>query len=502
MKKRFLILFFVVGLTIVLAASSAIAERLVVLGRPLDLFFYVTQNLSYSLLDKDKYDTVKGFQGTLNNLLVEAGYGATDQLKFYASAGLTTDFMYKIREDGRAWNEKLFDQSSKNLYMDHKYWQIVKEAHVTWTPGNFFFRGGKQIVKWGETDGFRLMDQINPSDSRRGFADVEFETSVIPIWLLRAEYYLPQKPSWLQDLGFEFVFNPNADFIPNQGPRTGNDEGGIWAPNALARGPFPFGEAHVGSTPMNIKEPGRFNSEGYEYAFRAKGVIKDAIITLNYFYGVNNDPVLLTAPIPPKITVASDGRLILHPFLNGKFPRFHFVGGTLAKDITPLRVDFLGGISPVLRLETLYAFNSTFVNNKNALERHDEFRWAVGVDWGVRIPILNPTNSFSISPQFYQQRIINYPGIKEIKGLKEDNYTTTLAISTKYLHQKLTPSVFWMYDITNKANMYRLQAVYDLNDSWQFTLGALWLHGEKFGKGFQLFDNKDYMFFKVRYKWG
>jgi hypothetical protein len=45
-----------------------------------------------------------------------------------------------------------------------------KYANIgTWTPGDFLFRVRKQIVRWGETDGFRLMDQINPLDQRRGF---------------------------------------------------------------------------------------------------------------------------------------------------------------------------------------------------------------------------------------------------------------------------------------------------------------------------------------------
>ncbi len=36
------------------------------------------------------------------------------------------------------------------------------------TNNQFYFRVGKQIVQWGETDGFLLMNQINPIDQRRG----------------------------------------------------------------------------------------------------------------------------------------------------------------------------------------------------------------------------------------------------------------------------------------------------------------------------------------------
>jgi hypothetical protein len=91
-------------------------------------------------------------------------------------------------------------------------------------------RAGKQIVVWGETDGFRLMDQINPLDQRRGFADVEFESTIIPIWLMRLNYSPKLNSDWLLDLGFEFTFNPNAEFIPNQDILPGNDMEGSGRP--------------------------------------------------------------------------------------------------------------------------------------------------------------------------------------------------------------------------------------------------------------------------------
>ena len=58
------------------------------------------------------------------------------------------------------------------------------------------------------------MDQINPIDQRRGFTDVEFENTIIPIWLIKGEYYPKMNLGWLQDLGFELTMNPNVTFIP------------------------------------------------------------------------------------------------------------------------------------------------------------------------------------------------------------------------------------------------------------------------------------------------
>lgn len=481
--------------------SPAVAEELVVLGRPLNLLGYITQGSAFSLVNENKYDTEKGLQSALMNLFVEGDYKISNELKFYGSTMLTVDWAYQLNANRDSWHEKLFSKSGEQLNVDGKYWQVLKEAHVTWTPGDFMFRVGKQIVSWGETDGIRLMDQINPLDQRRGFADVEFETTIIPIWLIRANYSPSVQSSWVKDLGYEFVFNPNADFIPNQPIRTGNDEGGVWAPNLLIPGPFPFGEAHLGSAMTNIKQPGHFNPDGFEYGFRVKGVVYESLVTLNYFYGRDNDPVTRSVG-SPLVTVASDGRLIIHPFLEGKFPLFRFVGATLSRDITPLKASFLGGVSPVVRIETFYAFKNTFASTINTFDKSDEFRWAIGIDWKIKIPFLNPRAYFSISPQFFQRRIIDFPSGHDLVDLEKDNYQATLLIKTSYFNAKLVPSFFWLRDITTRSDFFKLELMYDYTHNWRFTIGSLLFRGEERGEGFEVFDNKNQVYFKITYRWG
>jgi hypothetical protein len=518
-KMKSIILVLVVMVSVVFGVSLAMAEEFNVAGRPLNMYGYLTQGGAFSLIDNDKYDTQKGLQAFLMNLLIEGDYAITRNLKFAASGRLSVDWAYQLNANRASWHDKLFSNSKHLLNVDDRYWQLLNELHVTWTPGNFLFRVGKQIVVWGETDGFRLMDQINPLDQRRGFADVEFENTIIPIWLIRSEYFPPIKSTWLTDLGFEFIFNPNPDFIPNQSIRLGNNEGGIWAPNVEISGPFPTGVARVGSAYDIIREPRNWNSEGYEYGVRIKGVIaSNTNFTLNYFYGRENDPVLVS-PLAPSVSVASDGKLLIHPTFIGKFPRLHYTGATVSREI-PVSVGFLGGVSPVMRLEGLYAFDSTFSTTLNTLEKHDEIRCAIGLDWKVKIPLLNPTSYFNIGPQFYYRKVLNYPDRSEYflypasyppndsAVNRSDNFLTTLFLSTSYLHNKLSPSFFWMHDINNNANMYRLQLTYDYSDHWHFTLGALLLDGNKNftdndrAKGFGVFQNKDFFFFKVGYKWG
>jgi len=486
-----------------LTFSSVIAEEFNVLGRSLKLFGYATQEVSYGF--KDDYDTEKGLNSALMNLFVEGDYEITKDLKFYGSGMLTVDWIYQLKHNDSSWNDKLFSKSKGELNVDDKYWQLLKEARLTWTPGDFMFRVGKQIVSWGELLGFRIMDQINPLDQRRGFLDIEFETTIIPIWLFRADYYPKIKSSWLQDLGFEFVYNPNADFIPNQDLMAGNADGGIWAPNV------PIPGAHLATAYSNISTPNNWK-EGNEFAFRVKANMLGAITTLNFFYGRDNSPVMLAvppfiSPIPPDI-FASDGALLLHPFSEGKYPLLRFVGATIAKELTPLRASFLGDVAPTVYLEALYAFDSTFTFTNpivpfiQRFEKSDDFRTGIEVTWKVKIPALNARSYFSFMGEFFYRRIMDYPSFEVIQGLKKNNYQTFLSVNTSYFHNKLTPSFTWIHDINSNSNYFIPKLVYDLDYHWHFTLGGQLFSGAKEGQGLQLFENKNQIFFKVAYKWG
>ena len=181
-----------------------------------------------------------------------------------------------ILRDNDDWEDKRFDKSRDEKFIFSHRRDILHEFHFTWTPGSWFFRVGKQIVVWGETDNQRLMDQINPVDQRRGITDVEFETTILPIWLVRSEYYFQPDSSWLQDLGLEFIFNPNADFREDEVITPGNDVAGIWAPNVKIPLPplpiFPNRYMHLGSLDSFIDRPDSFDDDGFEYGFRVKAV--------------------------------------------------------------------------------------------------------------------------------------------------------------------------------------------------------------------------------------
>ena len=85
--------------------------------------------------------------------------------------------------------------------------------------------------------------------------------------------------------------------------------------------------------------------------------------------------------------------------------------------------------------------------------------------------------------------------------MEDDTYIGVIMIMSQYFHGKILPSFFTMRDFVNKAGFYRMQVTYARDHNWNFSLGAVLLYGTEMG-GFNVFENKDYIFFKVSYKWG
>jgi hypothetical protein len=479
----------------------------------LSIMGYVNQSTSYALHSGSPANK-DGFNSFLTQALLETRYEAAPNLVMFNSLKLNADWAYPIYSGSNEWREKGFSQARNRLFIYDKFRDYVGEAHVTWKPTDqFYFRVGKQIVQWGETDGFLLMNQINPIDQRRGISDVEFESSIIPIWLIRAEYKPSIQLTWLQDLNVQFIFDPNADFAKNESIEPGADYSGIWNPHVEA---IP-GVAYLAGYRDSLSEPDAWDPQGHAFALRVSGTVADARITLNGYYGRSHEIARSGATGADFETFKWDPQwLLLHPHYEAYYPYFRFVGGTFTRDIDFLRASCLGGVAPVLRFEGLYAFNSTFSTNNNNIGQYmqeqnnnfwtsDEYRWMAGVDWKVKINMLNPRAYFFISPQVYQRHIVDYPKVGHVGTATtdiqyQDTWTTSLMVNTTYLHNKLQPSFFWLRNWSTRSEFFRPQISYEYSDKWKYTIGAIIVIGTKLTQDMQPFNEKDHIYGTVSYK--
>ncbi len=520
-----LVLVFLAGISL----RPAAAKQLTVWGKPLNVFGFASQSAQFSLKG-DQYHVEEGLQQALLTVFAEADYRPRHDFTFYISGILTMDLIYDLKHDDRTWNEKLFSQSRGRMYLDDESWQFLKECHATWTPSTFLFRVGKQIVSWGEMDFFRIMDQINPTDDRRGFSDVEFETTIIPIWLVRAELWPELNMGWLNEFGVQFIFNPNAQFIPNQRLETGNDFGGIWSAAPELDNPL-YDALGVGTPNLYIGHPDlnqvtdfeSWDEEAFEYALRLSLMIKGSILTLNGFYGRENSPQLLFAdpmfvtdpfltsiagePVPA-LGTASDGTSVLYPIYTGYHPRQKFAGVTWTGDL-PIVITALGGVNPLIRLEARYQWDKVYADaDQTRYIESDYLDTGIGIDWKVKWNLLNERAYFTVMPQFFYSRIMDFPDDTKLNDTDdsflpdEDYYTVSLVLSTSYINGKLVPQVAGGYLFNNEAHLLIPSLTYMMSNTWHFTLESGFFGGKERNVPLWLFRKNDYFALKVKYNWG
>lgn len=89
------------------------------------------------------------------------------------------------------------------------------QAYLDIKAGDFFFRIGRQLLSWGETDAFRLLDNINPLDASFGGFLVPLDERRVPLDMLRGQYYIGDAGP-LSEVFFEgyIAIDNKVGFIP------------------------------------------------------------------------------------------------------------------------------------------------------------------------------------------------------------------------------------------------------------------------------------------------
>ena len=459
---------------------------------------YISQSLQFST-KKDVWDTEQGLNAALTNLFLEADYKLSSDFKIYGATMLSVDWIYQIKHDDSSWERKQFDRSKDELNVDDEWWQILKELHVTWDPGNFFLRVGKQRVGWGEMEVFAVNDLINPTDQNRGFSEIELDTLFIPIPLIRADYDVDISSGLFSDINFQFVFNPNPDFIGNQGTFYGNDEAGIWAVNLLTD--FGFGPWRIGRQDVDLDEPN--GSDGFEYGLRISGIIgSNTLFSVMGFYGRANTPVTTfgAALAPDSFTVFDDD---FNPIVNvddvGYYPRQKYVGFALASQL-PIKVTSLGGVEPVVRLEGSYQKDNVFFDfNTFDFVESDQFVLGFNTDYKIRVPWQKQFIYFFFETQY--NNILDYKSTWDISvnSIYRDDFLNYYAyVSTGYFRGEWEPSIAWYALDDANVQIWTPGLTYYRSDTWKYALKANIFTGTDIRNwGFQ---NKNNIVFKVTYQ--
>lgn len=299
-------------------------------------------------------------------------------------------------------------------------------------------RSGKQQVVWGQADGLRVLDIINPQDLRE-FNLPDAEDSRIATWMFNAHIPLPNEQSlqWLiiPDLTFSELAEPGTAFA-------------ITSPE-LAPQP-------VAGVAVNQRPTRRPDGNDWEHGLRWSAFAGGWDISASYFNFYHDTPVV--------------------------YRRLNTTGSTIQVDVEAVyRRSRLFGLSAstafssvVLRLEAGHISRAFFLRDdlqNNGISQSPELATVTALDYQA------PADVF-VSYQFYQSRILAY---RPQMIRREISTRHTLLLKKTLLNDTLELSFFALLNRDYNDGQLRSKVSYQLNDRWSLWSGADYFFGNRAG---------------------
>jgi len=330
-------------------------------------------------------------------------------------------------------------------------------------------RLGRQIVQWGEADGFNLLNVVCPDDNSWVMFFADPEDTATPLWMARLNYTVTGV-SIFDSLGLEVMAVP--DIRPDQFAPLGGEDGytNFDAPYAfLFEGlkyplaDFGFPQTQAFQT-RRIKEDVAANSlDNMEYGVALSLGIGDLNASLNYFVGYQDEPGVDISGLWDFFNGVSPDIIVYF-----RHPRQRTLGASFNYFFAPFNCVFRGEGSYTNQLTLTDA-----ANQANGLAQRDLYQALVGMDKDLHPKFIGTASSLITSFQLYWRHISSWQEDKGRNPTELDNhYRITGLMQTDYYNGRITPSVFFMYDpegtwMTNAA------VKYDPDGKWLFKISQM-----------------------------
>jgi len=352
-------------------------------------------------------------------------------------------------ETASDFSKRLFigDRTNIELREFYLYTKLFKKIRLTL---------GKQQIVWGETDGLKLLDVINPQNFREFILD-DFEDSRIPLWSVKAEFDI-------KNIGVQFVWIPDNTYHITQ-----NFDAPFFTKSLFQSPPEGI------STKFNTTiKPTRFIADS-DIGLKLSTFTKGWDLSLNYFYYYDDLPVFYS-----NLQFSDTQEPFV--FISPKFERQHLVGGTFNKVYS----------SSTFRGEIAYIFDQNFTsidpNAIHGIETSNVYRSAIGIDYIKGESV--------ISAQLFSDIITG-----DISPFNRDDFetNTSLLISQEMMNDNLKMEVLWVHNMNHGDGFIRPNLSYWLNTNTQLFFGSDLFYGNK-TKLFGQFKDRSRISFGVR--WG
>lgn len=337
-----------------------------------------------------------------------------------------------------SWTQRQFAGSDVDLEL--------RELYIDTNLGDTFLRLGKQQIVWGQADGLRVLDVINPFEFRE-FILGDFEDSRIPLWSAQVE--VPIGDSTLQ---FIWLPDHSYDDIPDNGAAYE-----ITSPRFVPQAPPGFAGTVIIDQPQRPNEA--FKDD--DVAVRWTAFLGGWDVSLNYFYGYHDQAVFFRSPAP--------GGIRLTP----RYERTHLVGGTFANAFGDFTVrGELGYFSDRYYL-TQDASDADGVFNTS------EVSYVLGLDY--------LKGDWLISGQVFQS-ILN----DQASGSVRDATDTSVSflVERKFSNETIVARVLSLHNLNDHDSLFQVDLSYQWSTDLTLKVGADIFTGNAAGIYGQ-FDNND-----------
>lgn len=343
----------------------------------------------------------------------------------------------------------------------------IREAFFDGEIGNSYWRIGKQQVVWGQSDGLKILDVINPQSFREFILD-DFENSRIPLWMLNVELTLSDTENlqllWIPDNTYNELAEVGSEFA------------------VTSELLLPSLPDQINASGFVQQRPSAVFSDS-EFGVRYSNFYRGWDLSANYFYHFHDNAVIYQE-------LTSNGIQ-----LSSQYKRNHLAGFTASKAFGAFT--FRGELGYNDSTYHLTESNKLLVTPTDISLIDDgifesaEIASVFGVDWqGL-------ADSF-VSFQWFQSYLINYEEGQNIIR-DESNNVASFLFQRTFNNEAITFDFLALHGFNYQDGSIQMKLTYQLESNVNIWVGADVFYGDSAGL-FGQFAKQDRL--TLGWQWG
>jgi len=330
----------------------------------------------------------------------------------------------------------------------------IREWYIDTEALGAFWRIGKQQVVWGQADGLKVLDVVNPQSFREFILD-DFEDSRIPLWMLNVEIPITDEGSlqvlWIPDNTYDEFAQDNSNYE-------------ISSPLFVPQ--LPKGLSLVGLTKNKPSSIINDSDIGLRYSVLKSGWD----LSFNYLYHYIDTPVLYQ-------NIEDQGVVI-----DSVYERNQLIGATASNAFG----DF------TIRAEIGYnthSYNLSSNITQRGIHKSSELSSIIGLDW-------QGLENTMISGQWFQSHLFDYD-TNVIRP--QNNNVFSLMYRRSFQNDAWDIEVLDLYGLDQDDGLLQFKVNYFLQSNIKLIAAMEIFHGNEQGL-FGQFHGKDRLTFAIQ--WG